>query len=82
MRAKFVNEYLAAERQEGQRFRQPGQVDYPLAEEDDDRIDVRAVTGDKGVVEVEEEIEEEANPMAMPSGNFVKKHLDYYKKEL
>jgi len=66
MRAKFINEYLAGERQEGQRFRDVGQVDYPLAEDDDS----------------EEEIEEDISPAAMPSGNFVKKHPDYMKKQL
>jgi len=71
-------EYLAGERQEGQRFRQPGQVDYPLAEEDDDRTDVRAETGDKEV----EEIEEEINSGAMPTGTRKIFPKDYTKKEL
>ena len=57
-----LDEYLAGEEQEGQRFREPDQVDYPLAEE-------------------EEEVEEGVNSAAMPSGNFIKPHADYYKKD-
>jgi len=66
MRAKFVNEYLSGERQEGQRWRDPNQVDYPLAEDDDS----------------EEEIEEEINTGAMPSGNFIKRDPDENKSVL
>ena len=85
MKAKLVNEvldeYSFGERQEGGRFKTPGQVDPPMVEEDDDRIDVRAVTGDKGI-EDEEEVEEGVNVNAIGSGPFKIFPKDYTKKQL
>jgi len=34
-----LDEYMEGERQEGQRWRSPDQVDYPLAEEEDEEIE-------------------------------------------
>ena len=66
MKAKLVREYLTGGRQEGQRFREPGQVDYPVTEEEEEDV---------------EDVEEGVNSGAMPSGNFIKPHEDYYKKD-
>ena len=73
-----ILEYLEGERQEGQRWRSPDQVDYPLAEEDDEKKTVKHLEGDSEVVEVEEDI----NPAAMEAGIRKIYPKDYTKKQL
>ena len=62
-----LSEYSSGERQEGQRFKDPNQIDYPggMTEECED-----------------EEVEEAINPMTMEKGPFIKKSPEELKKQL
>jgi len=75
-----LHEYLGGERQEGQRWRDPNQVDYPVAEEDNQLKTVDPLTGDAEIEE--DEVEEQINSGSMEAGIFIKPHPDYLKKEL
>ena len=80
-------EYLAGERQEGGRFKTPGQVDPPMVEEDNEKKYVKADNDNQEVTIIEEddeveEVEEDMNPAAMPGGNYIIQHPNKFKKQL